>query len=549
MMRLFSRRTVTWVAGSALVLGAVAVVGGRAGTQHLPMKLTSGTDFSISGTVTGLEPGSPGSLELTVTNPHSVAITVTTLSVSVGTPTPPGCDASNLDLTGAQYSSATGFNVGPDGGTATAPPLPVSLRNLSGNQDGCKGVTFPLVYSGTARYTQVFSTTTSLSSSVNPSVSGQSVTFTATVTAGAPQQGSGSAPGGPTGSVAFKDGAVVLGTSALASNGTAQLSTSSLAVGTHAVTAQFSNTPLVGTADGNFAGSTSSPVSQVVNNPKKASSTTVASSLNPSAVGQAVTLTATVTPQATGTVTFYDNGVPLGAAQPLARGQAAVTTSSLAAGTHPITASYSGDATYFPSTSSTLAQVVNAKAATATTLSATPNPSVFGQPVSFTATVTSGSGTPTGSVTFSAGATTLGSATVNGKGVATLTSSALPAGTSTVTAAYSGDATFAASSATVGQTVNKATPVVTLTSSNNPSRTGQSVTFTITVTGTGPQAPTGSVTVAVDGAAVATRGLGAPLTYTTSSLSVGSHSVTATYSGDGNYTTGPVASVTQKVVK
>lgn len=337
-MRLFSRRTTTWLAGSALVVGAVAVAGGHTTWRHLPAQLTSGTDFSISGTVTGLAPGSTGNLVLTVTNPHSVPITVTALSVGVGSPAPAGCDPSNLDLSGAQYSSATGFNVGPNGASATAPALPVRLRDVPASQDGCKDVTFPLVYSGTARYTQVFSTTTSLTSSVNPSVVGQAVTFTATVTAGAPQQGSGAAPSGPTGSVAFIEGAVVLGTSALASNGTAQFSTSSLATGTHAVTAQFSNTPLVGTPDGNFAASTSSPVSQVVNNPRKASSTTVASSLNPSTAGQPVTLTASVTSQATGTVTFYDNGAPVAAAQPLVKGVATLTTSGLAVGTHPITA-------------------------------------------------------------------------------------------------------------------------------------------------------------------------------------------------------------------
>lgn len=543
-MRLFPRRMATWMAGPTLIVVAVAFIGVRGDGDARPMLLTSGTDFSISGTVSGLTPGSTGNLQLTVTNPKSVPITVKTLSVTLGTPLPPGCGPSNLDLTGAQYGSATGFNVPANNGTASTVGLTVKMVNTGTNQDGCKNVTFPLAYDGTAQYTQVFNTSTSLASSVNPSVLGQAVTFTATVAAGAPQQGTGMAPSGPTGSVAFKDGAVTLGSAALAANGTATFPTSSLATGTHPITAVFSN------ADGNFAASTSSPVSQVVNNPKKTSTTTVSSSLNPSVVGESVTFTASVASQATGTVTFSDNGAPFGGPQALVKGAASVTTTSLAAGTHQITAAYSGDATFSPSTSTAFAQVVN-KRATTTALTSSPNPSVAGGPVTFTATVTSGSATPTGSVTFSNGATTLGSGALNANGVAMFTSSALaPAATSyTITAAYGGDATFSGSSGTVSQKV-KATPTVTLTSNNNPAKAGQSVTLTITVAGGVPSAPPGgTVTVSVDGVTKATLTIGtSPLTYTTSSLSVGSHTVTATYSGDANYVTGS-ASLTERVVR
>lgn len=550
-MRLFSRRTATWMAGSALILGALAFVADRVDTFNHSMQLTSGTDFSISGTVSGLAPGSTGNLQLTVTNPKSVAITVKTLSVSLGTPLPPGCDASNLDLSGAQYTSQSGFNVGPNGGTANAPGLTVRLVDAAAaNQDGCKNVTFPLSYTGTATYTQVFATTTSLTSSVNPSVFGQEVMYTASVAAGAPQQGTGSAPGGPTGKVTFMDGASVLATVALAPDGSAQFRTSAFTTGTHSITAEFSNTPLTGTADGNFSPSTSSPLSQVVNNPKKASATTVTSSLNPSTVDQPVTLTASVASQATGTVTFFDGGTQLGSPQTLARGVATLTRSSLSAGTHQITASYSGDATFSPSTSPALAQVVNPKAQSTTAVASSTNPSVFGGPVTFTAKVTSSSGTPTGSVTFSSGNTTLGTAALNNKGVATFTTSALPPPTNTVTAAYGGDANFSGSSATVNQTVNKATPTVGLSSNNNPSKSGASVTFTITVTGVPQSAPTGTITLSIDGVTKANPALSgsSPLTYTTSSLSIGTHTVTAAYSGDTNYTTGS-ASLTQKVGK
>src|SRR5205807_1516732 len=116
-------------------------------------------------------------------------------------------------------------------------------------------------------------TTTSLASSVNPTVFGQSTTFTATVAVVSPGAGS------PTGTVNFLDGTTVIGSGTLSATAPfiATFSTGSLAVGTHSVTAQYlGNT--------NFNGSTSTAVSQVVN--KASTTTTVASSLNPSQSGQ-----------------------------------------------------------------------------------------------------------------------------------------------------------------------------------------------------------------------------------------------------------------------
>ncbi|MGH9281101.1 MAG: Ig-like domain repeat protein [Acidimicrobiales bacterium] len=97
--------------------------------------------------------------------------------------------------------------------------------------------------------------------------------------------------------------------------------------------------------------------------PKSASSTGLASSLNPSNAGQAVTFTATVTPSAaTGSVRFDDGASALGTA-PLSGGVATWTTSSLAAGTHSVKATYLGDAAYNSSASAPVSQVVNGVAA------------------------------------------------------------------------------------------------------------------------------------------------------------------------------------------
>jgi len=108
------------------------------------------------------------------------------------------------------------------------------------------------------------------------------------------------------------------------------------------------------------------------------------------------------------------------------------------------------------------------KAGTTTSVTAMPATSTFGQSVILTATVTSAAGTPTGSVAFTLGGTTLGSGTVNGTGVATLATTALPVGVNqTITATYSGDANFTTSSGTTAVTVNAVT--ITLTA---PTGTG-----------------------------------------------------------------------------
>ena len=178
--------------------------------------------------------------------------------------------------------------------------------------------------------------------------------------------------------------------------------------------------------------------------------TTVASSANPSAFGQAVTFTATVTPASgatnpTGTVQFKVDGADFGTPVSLTPGtgntsvatSSSTSTLSVAGSPHVITAVYSPTGAFNASTG-TLNQTVN-KANTATSLASSANPSKFGQSVTFTATVAripAGSGTPTGTVTFKEGATTLGTGTLNGSGVATFTTSTLSVGSHSITAEY-----------------------------------------------------------------------------------------------------------------
>ena len=191
-----------------------------------------------------------------------------------------------------------------------------------------------------------------------------------------------------------------------------------------------------------------------------------------------------------------------------------------------------------------------AEAKTVTTLTSSPNPSALEQFVTFTATVTSqGSGTPTGTVTFTYGDTILCNAEPLTGEVATCAYSALPQGSDIVTAAYSGNANFApSSSGSFNQTVLPTT-TTTLASSANPSMSGSSVTFTTTVTTSGSTAPTGTVTF-MDGPTALGTGIldGSGIaTYATSSLGVGQNSMTATYDGDANNAGSTSAVLTQIV--
>ncbi len=358
--------------------------------------------------------------------------------------------------------------------------------------------------------------TTSISSDANPSTSGDAVTITASVASTI----------APTGSVTFTDGATVLGTPGLVS-GQASITVSTLGVGSHPITATYNG-------DTNSLPSVSSTLTQVVN--ASGSATTINSDTNPSGLGQPVTFTASVTSTAgtpTGTVAFADNGIAFGNA-PLTNGTASITVSNLTVGSHPITAAYSGDGNASPSTSSPLTQTVN-PAATTTAVSTDTNPSTFGSPVTFTVTVTSSAGTPTGTVTITEGPTSLGTATlVNGQ--APITIATLPGGTHAITATYNGDTNFTAStSAPLSQVVKAAASTTTISSNPNPSTSGASVTLTALVTTTAGT-PTRTVTF-TDGPTTIgpTVLVNGTASITVSNLTVGTHPITATYSGDTNF--------------
>ena len=225
--------------------------------------------------------------------------------------------------------------------TYTTSSLAVGSHLITGNYSGdINGI--PVSSPAITQVVNLNSTAISLTSSPNPSLVGQNVTFTATLS-----------PTAATGIVSFTidSGAAIPVT---VTSGVATYSTSALTAGSHSVVATYSG-------DSNYASATSVTLTQVVNFNSTAISLT--SSPNPSVAGQTVTFTATVTPiTATGTVTFSEGAAVLGTAT-LVSGTAVYTNSTLPVGSHVISATYGGDATYGSASSTTITQVVVAPCA------------------------------------------------------------------------------------------------------------------------------------------------------------------------------------------
>ncbi|MGC9292306.1 MAG: Ig-like domain repeat protein, partial [Acidobacteriaceae bacterium] len=187
---------------------------------------------------------------------------------------------------------------------------------------------------------------------------------------------------------------------------------------------------------------------------------------------------------------------------------------------------------------------------TSTILVASPTSAVYGTSVTLTATVSSSGGTPTGTVNFYDGATLLGTGTLNSSGVATLTVTALPVGSDNLTASYVANGSFAAStsSATVVTINSVETTTTSLSASPTNSTYGATVTLAATVSGSGGT-PTGTVNF-YDGATLLGTGVlnsSGVATISTTTLPVGSNSVTASYAANGSFAASTSSAVTVTV--
>ena len=175
--------------------------------------------------------------------------------------------------------------------------------------------------------------------------------------------------------------------------------------------------------------------------------------------------------------------------------------------------------------------------ASATVLGSAPGPSVFGQAVTLTATVSGGSGTPTGTADFYEGVSPLATGVaLNGSGVATFITSTLSVGTHNFTAQYSGSGTYNASAGNHSQTVNKAATTLSIADSPDPTLVGANVTITPTLNVTAPGAgtPTGTITVTgsnTTGCTITLPATSCPLSFSAS----GAQTIDASYGGDANF--------------
>jgi YVTN family beta-propeller protein len=418
---------------------------------------------------------------------------------------------SGVLVNGDTYDTAiTGPPVYSTAATPTSPAgttWPIDVNGL-GSQNYVLGIvkgTLTIVASSTATALAINPTSTQY---------GDPVTLSATVT-----------PSAATGTINFVDGSTVLGIGAI-SGGVATLTTTAIHAGAYTIKADY-------LGDGNYGDSTSSPVALTV---------------IPRSGGAAGVPALTVTVEnATRAYREGDPAFSYSVSGILVNGDtyaAAVvgvpvysTTSNVLSppGSYSITVAGLNSRDYLlgfvPGT------LTVAKETPVVTVTSSQNPSTYGGSVTFTATVRLDA---TGTVTFSDGATTLGTGTI-ANGQATLTIITLAPGTHAITAQYAGDTNYnGATSATLSQVVNQAAGAPTVTVSPNPIPSGIPVAITATV----PQGATGVVTF-YDGTTPLGPGtiVSGTATITVPSFSQGTHSITASYSGDANFAAGVSAPV------
>jgi len=375
----------------------------------------------------------------------------------------------------------------------------------------------------------------------------------------APASGSGA----PTGNVALMASSGTEGGAFTVSGGSISASTQLLPGGSYTVTAHYAG-------DGTFAASDSPGVSLSVTPEASTTSLTafmVSGQGTPVPVtsvpyGTKVSVQASVAPQSgntsdgppIGTVAFTDQGQPV-TGSPVAvnpKGVALLTGAAVifGAGSHSVTAAYSGDSSYTPSSAPTPAAFTVTAAITSVTLQAQPSQNSFGEPEQLTAnisTATTAGNAPGGTVTFMSGSTPVGppvpvTGGFDSEGVAYATAAldpVLPFGNDNITAVYSGDTNYAASTSNAIKVQVQAQATSTLTSSPaGPilvAGTSITLTDTITPTGSGLPAPSGSVQFLNNAITLATIPVTNGQAQFTLTPSSGVQNLTAYYSGDANY--------------
>ena len=329
-----------------------------------------------------------------------------------------------------------------------------------------------------------------------------------------------SAAGIPTGSVSLTvDGGAPM-TMPVDATGKAQFTISSPGIGNHSLSASYA-------LQGNFAATGATGTLLVI---APTTLTISAPAVTYNANGS-VTLTVTSpsgTP--TGTVSLSVDGGSATSQALNSSAQATFTIASPGAGPHSLSASYTGN---FNPSIATGTLSVNLSPTITSITSGLTAATVTGQGYNVgvkVAAVAPGAGTPTGTVIVSDGSASCIATLSGGSGTCTLTSTT--AVLKTVTATYNSDGNYLSTSTTGAHTVNKASTGLIVASSETPATFGDSVVLTasLSVKTPGSGTPTGAISWTIDGQAA---GTGSTLTIAT--LPVGTHTVSASYPGDLNY--------------
>lgn len=481
-----------------------------------------GESFVITATVSPIPPGA-GDANGTVTFTDTLGIDI------------PGCVALPVDtITGTAVCTPsatfiTALGAGNQVFTATYTPTGPAAARFNGSS----GAVNHLVQ-------KVNTATSIVDIPAGSSQPGDPVTIQVTVSA---LVGSATPDGLDT--IVLREAGAVVGTASPDASGMASFvfsGASALGVGSHPFKAEYLGTP-------EFNGSQSATIFHVVGADPPA--VTLTSDDQISAYGQPVTFTANGDKPGC-TILFKDSTTTIGAVVADANGDATLTYALLPVGNHAMRAIVDCMSELIPIGKSPEYQQTVETAPTMTVLSTSADPSVYGQALTIQASVAttvlpSAAVTPTGTVIFKTGGTTIGVGSIDPvTGIATVVTSALPVGPQTLSAAYAGDGSFGPSMDTEPQTVLKADVDVTVSTESGGSSTlfGEPETFIAMIAAQPPATglPTGTVDFR-DGASPIAGCAARPVVEgvavcTTAALPVGARTVHADYGGDANFNTG-----------
>jgi len=540
----------SWATATTLSQSSVAYyVAANSSAQPRTATLSIGTSQ-----MTLTQAGAPVAPTITVMPSATSITTIQALSVTVavgGTPTPTG----SVTLSSGSYTSAATTLVSgsaqiniPAGSLATGSDTLTASYTPDSNSSS--------IYNGATGTTSSPITVTKATPAVTVTSGSSSITTTQALSVTVAVSGGSGAPAA-TGTVTFTGGGYTsAATSLVGGSATINVPSGSLAVGNDTLTAIY-------TGDSNY---TSAPGSSSPVTVTKATPTVMVSPF-PSSITTVQGLTVTIAvsggsgnPAATGSVTLT-SGSYTSASTALSSGSATITVpaGALAAGSDTLTASYTGDSNYSANMGASPTVTVTKVTPTVTV---TPSPASITtvQSLSVTVAVNGGSGnpTPTGSVTLTGGGyMSAATSLVSGSATITVPASSLAAGNDTLTVTYTPDAsssfTYNGALNTASETVTRLTPAVSVTPSLASITTVQSLSVTVAVDGgSGNPTATGTVTLTGGGYTSAVTSLvggSASITVPAGSLAAGSETLTASYTGDSNYSVNTGASPTVTVTK